>query len=155
MSVNMKSKRLTKKHRYSMVNSMNKGLIILVLTVIIVGIIGGFFWQSELFNSKQNTPTIQNQLSENKITISSSPSTTSAPTPTYPPYSLKIDNIDETFIYVKNEKGTIRLSRSKVKVFNRSGGQLIPATLNDLKITQNVTVIIVEAGKESHIIIEP
>lgn len=134
---------------------MNKKLLIITLLVILVGIAAGFLWQSELFNSKQNIPSVQNQLNETKIIISTSPSTTSAPTPTYPPYSLQITNIDETFIYVKNEKGSVRLSKSKIKVFKRSGGQLIPATLNDLKINQNVTVVVVEAGKESHIIIEP
>lgn len=134
---------------------MNKKLLIITLLIIIVGIVAGFLWQSELFNSKQNTPVVQNQISENKITTSVPPSTTSVPTPTYPPYSLQITNIDETFIYVKNEKGSVRLSKSKIKVFKRSGGQLIPATLSDLQINQNVTVIAVEAGKESHIIIEP
>mgnify|MGYP001566802911 CR=1 FL=1 len=133
---------------------MNKKLLVLTLILIIAGIIIGYLWQSGLYNNKTYIPEVQNQLNQNLLTPTTISSVTLIPTPTYPPYSLQISDIDETFIYVKNQKGSVRLSKSKVKVFKRSGDQLNPATLNDLRIGQNLTENVIEARKESHIIIE-
>mgnify|MGYP001557932780 FL=1 len=136
-----------------MVNSMNKGLVILVLTVIIVGLIISFTVNFK--SEKENIPTVLTPAKDNvpsqvMITV------TKTPQPTFPPLSRVVKEVNQYAIIVAGDRGNMNLPKdaTKIKVYQRIQGQLIVKSLEDVKVGQNVTVNIVKPGELAEIIIE-
>lgn len=129
-------------------------LFLTIFGIVIVGLILGFVLPA----NKQTIP-VENQTTVQKSTTNISsisvPTSTSAPTPTWPPFAMRIDRVDETFIYIINDSGkSVRLTKDKVKLFRRNGDKLVPLEITEAKSGQAVTVNVVSAGKETQLIIE-
>lgn len=132
----------------------NKIVFITIFGIVVVGLMVGFILPA----SKQNIP-VENQpsvqTSTENVSAESKPTVTSAPTPTWPPFAMKIDRVDETFIYIVDDKGkNVRLTKEKVKIFRRNGDKLVPLAITEAKSGQPVTVNVTAAGKETQLIIE-
>lgn len=83
-------------------------------------------------------------------------SPTSAPLPTIPVLSRKVKSIDSTTIVITGASGDLRLPKNSpiLKYFIHSGKTTAPATMDDVKVGQNVTYKLIVPGKEAQLIIE-
>lgn len=139
---------------------MNKKIIIgLISGAAILGIVIGlvFSTRTSLPTQTVNTiSTVSPEPSPQKIgaTTKEAESVPKVPTSTIAPYSTQIQSIDDQYVIVAGEGGAIRLTKTKIKIFRRSGDQLVPADLTDLKVGQSITLKPVVPGKETHLIIE-
>ena len=142
-------------------NTMDKKIIIglisgaAILGIIVIGLV--FSTRRSLPTQTVNTiSTVSPEPSPQKIeaTTKEVESVLKVPTSTIAPYSSKIQTIDDQYVVITGTGGTVRLTKAKVKVFRRSGDQLIPFSLDDLKVGQEVTIKPVVPGKETHLIIE-
>jgi hypothetical protein len=87
------------------------------------------------------------------------PTVPKAPTPTFAPVGTVVKSINADKIIIENQKikgSTFTLSKSQtgVKYFIRKGGNLVSASLEDVKVGQKVTLNIIKPGVEAQFIIE-
>lgn len=141
---------------------MNKKILWAAVLGIIILVFGVSFWSNREFSTNTAGPGSSGvadrevKLSDQKSERTIQPTSAALPTPTIPPYSLRVDDISGSFIILVNEKGSkLRLSNNPnmVKVFRQQGTSLVPASISDIKVGQQVTVKAVIPGKESHIIL--
>lgn len=141
---------------------MNKKILWAAILGIIILVFGVSFWFKRGLSSSTTEPGSSGvadrevKLFDQKSERTIQPTSAALPTPTIPPYSLRVDDISESFIILVNEKGSkLRLSNNPnmVKVFRQQGTSLVPASISDIKVGQQVTVKAVIPGKESHIIL--
>lgn len=160
MPVNMKNrknrKHLTRPCYYSIVKYMKKRSLIIILILIIIGLLVGIYWDNINVKmiSTQVAPTTPNQPANTNVETSPLPTLTLVPSPTWPPFQMKITIISDVFINIANEQRSDRISISKTKAFKRINGKLIPIDISELKVGQAVTVDVKSAGNEIHLIIE-
>lgn len=132
---------------------MKQNYIIILVLIVLIGLGLGFMLNK---NSEPEPNTIINSPTE-KVTVDSSPiipSATSIPTPTWPPFAMKITIISDVFINIANDQRSDRISISKTKAFKRVNNKLMPIDISELKVGQAVTVDVKKAGEEIHLIIE-
>lgn len=138
---------------------MNKKIIILVFVgICLIGLLIGYFFSSD----KNFFPVITKekvQLTPSaKITPGSTSLINASPTvkPTWPPISERIKSISDKGIIVTGKAGDMNLPKdpTKIRVYKRSGDQLILGSFDDIKVDQEVTLKIITPGKLADLIIE-
>lgn len=132
---------------------MKQKFIIITVLVVLIGLGLGYILNKK---SEPEPVTINNSPTEQSAVNSSPimPTATSIPTPTWPPFAMKITIISDVFINVANDQRSDRISISKTKAFKRVNSKLIPIDISELKVGQAVTVDVKKAGQEIHLIIE-
>lgn len=137
---------------------MDKKIIIgSFLAIAILGIVVGLVFNTRINPLTQSEDTVSStspQPSPQEAWTTTIKEAPKLPTLTIAPYFSKIQSIDDQFIHISGKEGTARFTKSKIKVFRRSGDQLVPADLTDLKVGQSITLKPVVPGKETHLIIE-
>jgi hypothetical protein len=131
----------------------------IIFIVLIAGFLLGFILKNN--SQKNGIGNTSNDLVENvnETTIDTKPVNTKIPTPTFAPVGTIVKSkTSDTIIIentgIKDSTFTISKSVSGIKYFKNSSGNLIPASFDDVKIGQKVTLKIIKPGIEAQFIIE-
>lgn len=131
----------------------NRILLTVVVVISLAGVVLGL-----VVNARNNSVSLETGSSGVRTVdvnqVASSP--TSAPSPTIPVLSRKVKSIDSTTIVITGTSGDLRLPKNSpiLKYFIHSGKTTTPATMDDVKVGQNVTYKLIVPGKEAQLIIE-
>lgn len=141
------------------IKKMNKKIIVIIFIIIcLFGLLIGFFSTSyKILFPELDSKGVQ--LIPQTTIVSSSASTVNvSPTikPTWPPISEQIKSISDNEIIVTGKTGDMSLPKdpAKIRVYKRSGNQLILSSFEDVKVGQEVSLKVITPGKLADLIIE-
>lgn len=139
----------------------NKSLMVLIIIAIILGLGIGYIYNKRNLNQKiteeTGVVTDENRQAEAPPqAVEEGPSPTLVPPPTFAPMTERITKIDSINITIAGKNGEMLIPKDPnfVKVMKKSGGSLVPASFEEAKVGQQVTLKIIIPGKEAELILE-
>jgi hypothetical protein len=136
----------------------SKTIIIAGTIIIIISTLVFLLNKNSQDKNQGNDIIVPNNQSEVTV-IKIQPTEPRPPTPTFAPVGTIVKSISGDKIVIENSsvKGstfTISKSQAGIKYFTRKGEELTPASIDDVKVGQKVTLKIIKPGVEAQFIIE-
>ncbi len=135
--------------------------MVLIIIAIILGLGIGYIYNKRNLNQKiteeTGVVTDENRQAEAPPqAVEEGPSPTLVPPPTFAPMTERITKIDSINITIAGKNGEMLIPKDPnfVKVMKKSGGSLVPASFEEAKVGQQVTLKIIIPGKEAELILE-